>query len=176
MSNRPNQLSVYVTDERKAEIEQRAKEEDITISRLVNEMIDRYLQQEAQDAVASEVRAEERLREVITLGTEQMRKTATELREQNARFGAYAIASFELQRRTHSPTVQLEALTTGAERMRQELDTVIQELENDSGTTTPPVDSAPEPDTSSTTDTNDRLDDSNDTGENFFEKLRRDQE
>ncbi len=51
-----------------------------------------------------------------------MHQTATEFRDLNARFGAYAAASFELQRRTHSRQVQQEALTTGVERMRQDLD------------------------------------------------------
>ncbi len=176
MSNRPNQLSVYVTDERKAEIEQRANEEDTTISRLVNEMIDRYLQQEAQDAIASEVRAEERLREVITLGTETMRETTTELRELNARFGAYAAASFELQRRAHSPHIQQEALTTGVERMGQDLDSVIQDLDNDAVSTQ--TDSVSASDTTAPTDTNDETDDTSDTisGDALFEKLRRNQE
>lgn len=176
MSNRPNQLSVYVTDERKAEIEQRANEEDTTISRLVNEMIDRYLQQEAQDAIASEVRAEERLREVITLGTETMRETTTELRELNAKLGIYAVASFELQRRAHSPHVQQEALTTGVERMRQDLDSVIQDLDNDTASTR--IDSVSESDTTAPTDTNDETDDAGDSssGADFFERLRRNQE
>ncbi len=176
MSNRPNQLSVYVTDERKAEIEQRATEKDTTISRLVNEMIDRSLQQEAQDAIASEVRAEERLREVITLGTETMRETTTESRELNAKLGIYAVANFELQRRAHSRQVQQEALTTGVERMRQDLDSVIQDLDNDAASTR--TDSAPESDTAAPTDMNDETDDTSDTisGDALFEKLRRDRE
>ena len=54
MGGRDTQITVYVTDERKAELKQRADEEDTSMSGVINDMIDRQLQQDAQDAIASE--------------------------------------------------------------------------------------------------------------------------
>jgi len=75
MGGRDTQITVYVTDERKAELKQRADEEDTSMSGIINDMIDRQLQQDAQDAIASEARAEERIQELISVGTEQMVET-----------------------------------------------------------------------------------------------------
>ena len=70
MGGRDTQITVYVTDERKAELKQRADEEDTSMSGIINDMIDRQIQQDAQDAIASEARAEERIQELISVGTE----------------------------------------------------------------------------------------------------------
>lgn len=135
MGGRDTQITVYVTDERKTELKQRADEEETSMSGIINDMIDRQLQQDAQDAIASEVRAEERIQELITVGTEQMVETATEIRDMNAKFGAYAIANFELMKQNRSDHVRQQALDTGARRLRQDLDTSIQKLGEDTSST-----------------------------------------
>ncbi|MFC7164861.1 hypothetical protein [Halospeciosus flavus] len=135
MGGRDTQITVYVTDERKAELKQRADEEDTSMSGIINDMIDRQLQQDAQDAIASEARAEERIQELISVGTEQMVETAKEIRDMNAKFGAYTIANFELMKQDRSAHVRKDALDTGARRIRQDLETSIQEVgEDTSGT------------------------------------------
>jgi len=120
MGGRDTQITVYVTDERKAELKQRADEEDTSMSGIINDMIDRQLQQDAQDAIASEARAEERIQELISVGTEQMVETAKEIRDMNAKFGAYTIANFELMKQDRSAHVRKDALETGARRIRQD--------------------------------------------------------
>jgi len=128
MGGRDTQITVYVTDERKAELKQRADEEDTSMSGIINDMIDRQLRQDAQDAIASEARAEERIQELISVGTEQMVETAKEIRDMNAKFGAYTIANFELMKQDRSAHVRKDALDTGARRIRQDLETGIQEV------------------------------------------------
>ncbi|MDS0297046.1 hypothetical protein [Halogeometricum luteum] len=199
MGGRDTQITVYVTDERKAELKQRAEEEDTSMSGIINDMIDRQLQQDAQDAIASEARAEERIQELISVGTEQMVETAKEIRDMNAKFGAYTIANFELMKQDRSAHVRKDALDTGARRIRQDLETGIQEVgedtsateasaetTTDSTTTQRPTSDAPDsPDTATddtpddvdeTTDGSDDAESDADDGSDLFTKLRSDRE
>jgi hypothetical protein len=195
MGGRDTQITVYVTDERKAELKQRADEEDTSMSGIINDMIDRQLQQDAQDAIASEARAEERIQELISVGTEQMVETAKEIRDMNAKFGAYTIANFELMKQNRSDHVRQEALDTGARRIRQDLETSIQEVGEDTSateasaeTTTqrPTSDGAPDSPDPATDDTPDDVDETTDgsddaesdadDGSDLFTKLRSDRE
>lgn len=146
MGGRSERITVYVTEERKAELEQRADEQDESVSGLINECIDRRFQQEAQEAIASEVRAEERIQELMTLGKEELVETAKEIRDMNAKFGTYAIANFELMKQEHTDYARKEALRTGARRLRQDLDAVAADLSEELD------DSDPELPTSSETD------------------------
>lgn len=199
MGGRDTQITVYVTDERKAELKQRADEEDTSMSGIINDMIDRQLQQDAQDAIASEARAEERIQELISVGTEQMVETAKEIRDMNAKFGAYTIANFELMKQDRSAHVRKDALDTGARRIRQDLETGIQEVgedtsateasaetTTDSTTTQRPTSDAPNSPDTATDDTPDDADETADgsgdaesdadDGSDLFAKLRSDRE
>jgi hypothetical protein len=195
MGGRDTQITVYVTDERKAELKQRANEEDTSMSGIINDMIDRQLQQDAQDAIASEARAEERIQELISVGTEQMVETAKEIRDMNAKFGAYTIANFELMKQDRSAHVRKDALDTGARRIRQDLEMSIQEVGKDTSateasaeTTTqrPTSDGAPDSPDPATDDTPDDVDETTDgsddaesdadDGSDLFTKLRSDRE
>jgi len=200
MGGRDTQITVYVTDERKAELKQRADEEDTSMSGIINDMIDRQLQQDAQDAIASEARAEERIQELISVGTEQMVETAKEIRDMNAKFGAYTIANFELMKQDRSDHVRKDALDTGARRMRQDLETGIQEVGEDTSATgasaetatdltatqRPTSDGAPDSPDAAPDETPDDVDETTDgpggaendedDGSDLFEKLRSDRE
>ena len=195
MGGRDTQITVYVTDERKAELKQRANEEDTSMSGIINDMIDRQLQQDAQDAIASEARAEERIQELISVGTEQMVETAKEIRDMNAKFGAYTIANFELMKQDRSAHVRKDALDTGARRIRQDLETGIQEVGEDTSATEASAETTTERPTSdeasdspdpATDDTPDDVDESTDgsgdaesdadDGSDLFTKLRSDRE
>lgn len=194
MGGRDTQITVYVTDERKAELKQRADEEDTSMSGIINDMIDRQLQQDAQDAIASEARAEERIQELISVGTEQMVETAKEIRDMNAKFGAYTIANFELMKQDRSAHVRKDALDTGARRIRQDLETGIQEVGEDTSateasaetTTQRPTSDAPDSSDTATDDTPDDVDETTDgsddaesdadDGSDLFTKLRSDRE
>src|SRR6056297_454333 len=150
MGGRDTQVTVYVTEERKNELEERAAEAETSLSGIINDMLDTQLQREAQEAIASETRAEERIQELLTVGKEEMVETAREIREMNAKFGAYAIANFELMKREQSDHVRKDAHKTGARRIRQDLDTGIDDLDEEAppetdgnSTTTAPTTMAP---------------------------------
>lgn len=78
---RDNSLTTYVSDETKDEIEQRARDEDETVSTYLDRLIRRQLAQEAQEDIASETRAEERIREVATIAVEEIEQTTERMRE-----------------------------------------------------------------------------------------------
>jgi hypothetical protein len=78
---RDNPLTTYVSDETKAEIEQRARDEDETVSTYLDRLIRRQLAQEAQEDIASETRAEERIREVATIAVEEIEQTTERMRD-----------------------------------------------------------------------------------------------
>lgn len=78
---RDNPLTTYVSDETKAEIEQRACDEDETVSTYLDRLIRRELAREAQEDIASETRAEERIREVATVAVDEIQQTTERMRE-----------------------------------------------------------------------------------------------
>lgn len=78
---RDNPLTTYVSDETKAEIEQRACDDDETVSTYLDRLIRRQLAQEAQEDKASETRAEERIEEVATIAVDEIQQTAERMRE-----------------------------------------------------------------------------------------------
>lgn len=78
---RDNPLTTYVSDETKAEIEQRARDEDETVSTYLDRLIRRQLAREAQEDIASETRAEERIREVATVAVDEIQQTTDRMRD-----------------------------------------------------------------------------------------------
>lgn len=78
---RDNPLTTYVSDETKTEIEQRARDEDETVSTYLDRLIRRQLAMEAQEDIASETRAEERIEEVATIAVDEIQQTAERMRE-----------------------------------------------------------------------------------------------
>jgi hypothetical protein len=124
MASRDEKISLYVTQERKNEIERQAEQEDVSISAYLNRLIARQLVREAEDEVAAETRAAERLQQVIDRGTRQLRDATDDLREMQAKTGVYAIANFEfLKQREKEPTIN-DALSTGARRLRKDVDPI----------------------------------------------------
>jgi hypothetical protein len=78
---RDNPLTTYVTDETKGEIEQRARDEDETVSTYLDRLIRRELAREAQEDIASETRAEERIREVAIVAVDEIQHTTDRMRD-----------------------------------------------------------------------------------------------
>ena len=125
---RTNGVSVYMSDDMEQELKQRARDSDKTLSAYINDLLRRELQREAEDDVASEVRAEERIRELIGIATDEMQQATEEMRDMNAKAGAYAAANFELLKQSHKDAERRDTLSTGSRRLRQDLDAVVDDL------------------------------------------------
>jgi predicted transcriptional regulator len=139
---RDTQITVYVDDEMKERLDERVEDSNETISSYANKAIDQRLQAEANDELAREVRAEERIRELVSIATDEMKQATEEMRDLNAKTGAYAAANFELLKSDYKDATRRDALSTGSRRMRTDLDVVQDELGNGVETD----DTRPEPD------------------------------
>jgi len=117
-----NEIATYVSDEAKAELDRRADVEGISRSQYLNDLIHREFQRDEQERAASELRAEQRIRALMTEAADEIRQASEEMREMNAKAGAYAAANFELLKRDHTDGVRRDALETGSRRLRQDLD------------------------------------------------------
>lgn len=115
-----------------------------------------------------------------------MRETAKETRERHKELAIYVIAIFELLTRDQSPHVEKEALKTGATRMGQDLDTIIQDIEESITSTETESEPLTKPQTDTTSaGTDDNVENEEDTsdsetdtihGSDLFDQLRNDQE
>lgn len=131
---RDTQITVYVDDEMKARLDERVEDSSETISSYANRAIEQRLQAEADDDFAREVRAEERIRELVSVATDEVKQATAEMRDLNAKTGAYAAANFELLKDGHKDAMRRDALSTGSRRMRKDLDVVQNELGGDAET------------------------------------------
>lgn len=64
--SRTEPITLYVTEQRKQEIEERAEREDTTVSSYLNHLIERQLRIEAEDELSAESRASEELQRVTS--------------------------------------------------------------------------------------------------------------
>jgi predicted transcriptional regulator len=126
---RDTKLTLYVEDETKTELQARADQADQSLSAYLRTALHRDLQREAQDELASEIRAEERIQELITSGIERMERTADQIADMNAKMGVYSVANFELLKQDYKDATRRDALSTGARRLRQDLDVPLDDLE-----------------------------------------------
>jgi replicative DNA helicase len=141
--SRTNELAFYATDATKREVDRRAEAEDLSRSDYLNQLVVRHLQQDDADDFADEVHAEDRIRELIQIATDEMQQATAEMRDLNAKTGAYAAANFELLKTDYEDAARRDALSTGSRRMRQDLDVVAGELDSDTHAGDTPPESTP---------------------------------
>ena len=125
---RDNKLTVYVSDDTKATLERRAQQEGMDVSPYVDMVLRRYFTLEAEEEIATEVRAAERIEELVALGKDELRELTREIADMNAKMGVYAAANFELMKHDHEDAMRRDALATGAERIRRDVSVVQDEL------------------------------------------------
>lgn len=119
--SRTNELSFYADDATKRELDRRADAEGVSRSNYLNRLVVRHLQQDDADDFAEEVHAEDRIRELIQIATDEMQQATAEMRDLNAKTGAYAAANFELLKTDFKDAARRDALSTGSRRMRRDL-------------------------------------------------------
>ena len=132
---RDNKLTVYVSDDTLATVERRAQQENMDVSPYIDTVLRRYFQMEAEEEIADEVRAAERIEELVALGKDELRELTREIADMNAKMGAYAAANFELQKTHYDDAMRRDALATGAERIRKDVTVVQDELVDGDGST-----------------------------------------
>lgn len=126
---RDNQLTIYVEDDLKQELERNSDEEDQTVSTYAANLLERQLQADATDQIEREQNAEERLNELIALGKDELTQMGTEIadlqqdiRELHAKTGVYAVANWEVLKQSVDDDERRAALSTGSHRLRDDRD------------------------------------------------------
>jgi metal-responsive CopG/Arc/MetJ family transcriptional regulator len=125
---RDEQIAFYVSEKMKRELDRLADAEGVSRSEYVYRLVADALERDAADDFAAEIDAEARIRELIEIATDEMTQATAEMREMNAKAGAYAAANFELLKQDHPDARRRDALRTGARRLRQDLDVVADDL------------------------------------------------
>lgn len=113
---RSEQINTYVTPDTESELKQRARDEDMSLSAYVSLLIDRGLTREAEDDIASEVRARENLERLISQGTDDLAAVARQIADAESQWAAYSIVNFLILKNQHDINEQtLNDLFAGAQ-------------------------------------------------------------
>lgn len=95
---RDEKLTVYVSEQTKQELKQRAKDADKfpddSMSAYASQLIDHQLLQEAEEDIARDILAEERLRALIAEGKDDLGDIARDIRLAEHRRASYEIVNF----------------------------------------------------------------------------------
>lgn len=130
---RDQQIAFYVSEELQREIDRLVEAHDSIDSRseYIYQLVADAVEREAANDFADEIDAEARIRELIQTATDEMTQATAEMRDMNAKAGAYAAANFELLKSDYKDAVRRDALRTGSRRLRQDLDVVADDLAGD---------------------------------------------
>lgn len=114
---RSEQINVYVTPDTESELKQRARDDDLSMSAYVSKLIDRELVREAEDDVASDIRAAENLQRLIDEGIDDMGTVARQIANAESSWAAYSIVNFLLLKNQYDVNEQtLNDLFKGARK------------------------------------------------------------
>lgn len=120
--NRNERITIYVSEEEQKHLENEADAEGETLSSYLYKLIQEQRRREGADRAATETNAEERIEALIAEGTETLEEIAADIRDMNARAGAYSVANFELLKSNYPDARRKEVLETGARRLRYPLE------------------------------------------------------
>ncbi|WP_254547194.1 hypothetical protein [Halomarina pelagica] len=152
-------LTLYVEQETKDQLHREADDRGLSLSAYCHQLLDQARKEDAQEELAEELNAEQRLREIATTATEELQQTAADIRDMNAKLGVYAVANWELLKQEHPDSLRQEALRTGRRRLRTPLGDHSVDVDPDPTTDTPDSNAGRDTDESTTGDDNvfDRL-------------------
>jgi len=97
---RDQQISTYVSEETKTEIDRRAEDENLSVSAYCARLIERGLVDEAEDDVASQTRARENLERLISEGTDDLSRVARQIQDAESQWARYSMVNFLILKNT----------------------------------------------------------------------------
>lgn len=113
---------MYVSAEEKKHLETEADEAGETLSSYCYKLMQQQREREGLDKAATDLNAEERIERTIAEATDTFEEIAGDIRDMNARAGAYSVANFELLKENYPDARRREVLQTGARRLRYPLE------------------------------------------------------
>lgn len=113
---------MYVSAEEKKHLETEADEAGETLSSYCYKLMQAQREREGLDKAATDLNAEERMLRLLADGEERLEEIAEEIKDINARAGAYSVANFELLKQDYPDAKRRDVLETGARRLRYPLE------------------------------------------------------
>lgn len=119
-------LSIYVDSRIKEKLEERAEDENRSMSREAEEILKEKLLVEER---TQEIGVEQRIENMVAEAKHELRELPNALREIQAKQGVYTIALWELLKYSgeSSDTKRKKALSTGSRRLRNDLQAIFGE-------------------------------------------------
>lgn len=149
---RDTPITLYVEQETKDQLHREADDRGLSLSGYCHQLLDQARKEDAQEDLAEELNAEQRLLEIAATATEEIEQTADDIRDMNAKLGVYAVANWELLKESHPDSLRQEALRTGRDRLRTPLDEHTVDVTPDRDAGDPDVDAAGDTDDGTTED------------------------
>lgn len=118
-------ITLYVSDDEKRTLRREAEAEDLSLSAYCKRLIRQQRSDEAAADVAEQLDPEQRILDLTAEAEQRIQDSvsdveavAADLRDMQARSGAYAIATFELVKTDYADPTRRDALATAQERLR----------------------------------------------------------
>jgi transposase-like protein len=122
MSEKSEKIATYVDESQKKAIKSAADRNDMTMAAWMRQAAERQLRAERQDEIVENTKAEQRIERLIDQATTEIAQAAEGMHELQAKTGVYTIANFELLKTGFSDPKRQQALSTGSQRLRDDLE------------------------------------------------------
>lgn len=122
MARRHNQLNVYLEDDLYDEIEDRAADAEMSMSRYAAEVLESHVQNQLAGEINQQSAVERRLEELAAHAAEEITDATGGLEEAILQGSIHSIATWELVKTGHGEVQQQQAIQAGSERVREEAD------------------------------------------------------
>ena len=128
--SRDKQVTFYVSQRKKDRLKREADEADVTVSTLLDSILDQHWADADTDEASERMDTEEKIERVANQAFQEIEATARhteqrvdDLAEIVARSGSYSVANFELLKYQHGPPegTKTDALRVGSRRLRAPL-------------------------------------------------------
>jgi transposase-like protein len=167
MSEKSEKIAMYVDEDMKQAISAAADRADMPMAAWMRQAAERQLRAERQDELVETTQAEQRIERLIDQATTEISQAAEGMHEITAKTGVYTIANWELLKTGFSDPKRQQALSTGSQRLRDDLEALgldVPEPEPQPADDTADGDTSARAETRAEEDSDDDRDDGSTTG------------
>lgn len=121
MSKRDERIAMYVTSEQKEWLQQRANDEEVTLSGYCHDILSRHIEGGVFDEKDEELKVERRLEELVGLARDEIEDAAEDIRQTQQKTALHTIALWELLKTDAGAAHRKEAMTEATRRLHENL-------------------------------------------------------
>jgi predicted transcriptional regulator YheO len=118
------QITAYVEAPLKRDLETLADEAELSLSAYVAQLLDRHVNEEEIAQKNRELRAEQRITNLVAEAHDRIVQDSEQMRELLAKQAVYTVALWELEKRDAGDLLRQDALEVGAERLREDIEQI----------------------------------------------------